>query len=227
MPERIDSRLNTLETVAGNRVLLRGAVILMLSLLTSCFTGRLKSRGTLVADIGMTFDEVIRKSTLKLKTPYRMQDGTIRDTQDDVFDYRIGDSGMVFPLSRYYWLVTRKHDPEHIEEINIGITPRKMPMTELEKFRRKLQEQLDADGWIPGHYVAKSEEDERLWGGKKTSGDGRYWARNNTLLILETNRMDEEKRDEPPGSGGYILYIDLRPKSDPDELIFERSAWTK
>jgi hypothetical protein len=132
-------------------LLLRGALILMLSLLTSCSTGTLKSRGTLVADIGMTFDEVIRKSTLKLKPPYHMEDGTIRDTQAGVFDYRIGYSGMVFPPSRYYSLVTRKHDPEHIEEINIGITPRKMPMTELENFQRKLQEQLDADGWIPGH----------------------------------------------------------------------------
>ena len=49
----------------------------------------------------MTFDEVTAKSTLKLKPPYRMKDGTIRDTESDVFDYRIGDSGMVFPLSRY------------------------------------------------------------------------------------------------------------------------------
>jgi hypothetical protein len=208
-------------------MLLRCALILMFSFLTSCFTGSLKSRGTLVADIGMTFDEVIRKSTLKLKTPYHMHDGTIRDTQADVFDYRIGDSGIVFPLSRYYWLVTRTHDPEHIEEINVGITPRKMPMTELQKFQRKLQQQLDADGWMPGHYIAKSEEVERLWGGKKTTGDGRFWARNNTLLIFETNRMDEEKRDEPPGSGEYILYIDLRPKRDHDDLVFERSAWTK
>jgi len=206
---------------------LRGAVILMFSFLTSCFNGSLKSRGTLVADIGMTFDQVIHQSTLKLKRPYRMMDGTIRDTQDDVFDYRIGDSGMVFPLSRYYWLVTRKHDPEHIEEINIGITPRKMPMPDLQKFQRKLQEQLDTDGWMPGHYIAKSEEVERLWGGHKTTGDGRFWLRKNTVLTFTTNRMDEEKRDEPPGSGEYILYIDLRPKSDHDDLVFERSAWTK
>jgi hypothetical protein len=205
----------------------RISVILMLSLLTSCFSRSLKSRGTLVADIGMTFDEVIRKSTLKLKPPYRMMDGTFRDTQQDVFDYRIGDSGIIFPLSRYYWLVTRKHNPQHIEEINIGISPRKMPMPELHKFQRKLQEQLDADGWMPGHYIAKSEETVRLWSGHRTTGDGRFWARNNTLLIFETNRMDEEKRDEPPGSGEYILYIDLRPKSDHDDLVFERSAWTK
>jgi len=56
-------------------------------------------------------------------------------------------------------------------------------------------------------------------------GDGRYWAKENTLLIFETNPMDEEKRGEPPGSGEYILYIDLRPKSDEPKLVYERSAW--
>ena len=40
-------------------MLLGGALILMISLLMSCFTGTLKSRGTLVADIGMTFDELM------------------------------------------------------------------------------------------------------------------------------------------------------------------------
>jgi len=212
-------------------MLLRGALILMLSLLTSCLSGAwfgtLKSQGVLVADIGMTFDQVKQRSTITLKEPLRMTDGTQRDTETVVFDYRIGDSRIVFPLSRYYWLVTRKHDTEHIEEINIGITPRKMQMPDLEKFRRRLQEQLDADGWMPGHYIAKDEEVVRWWGGKRTTGDGRFWLRNNTLLIFETNRMDEEKRDEPPGSGEYILYIDLRPGSDHDDLVFERSAWTK
>ena len=206
---------------------MRVAVIVMLAFLATCFGRTLKSRGTLVADIGMTFDEVIRQSTLKLKPPYRMKDGTIHDVQDEVFDYRVGDSSMVFPLSRYYWLATRKHDPEHIEEINIGITPKKMPMAALREFQRKLQEQLDADGWMPGHYIADSEEVERLWGGKKTTGDGRFWLRKNTVLIFETNRMDEQKRDEAAGSGEYILYLDLRPKSDYDDLVFERSAWTK
>jgi hypothetical protein len=44
-------------------------------------------------------------------------------------------------------------------------------------------------------------------------------------LIFETTRMDEEKRGEPPGSGEYILYIHLRPKSGEPKLVFERSAW--
>jgi hypothetical protein len=194
-------------------------------MMLSCF-GIGKSKGVLVADIGMTFDEVKQKSTIKLKEPRRMGDGTLHDVETVVFDYRIGDSGMIFPRSRYYWLATRKEDTEHITEINIGITPQKLPKPELEAFQHRLQEQLSADGWMPGHYIAKSEETVQLWSGKRTTGDGRYWLRGNTLLIFETNRMDEEKRDEPKGSGEFILYIDLRPKNHEPELVWERSAWT-
>jgi hypothetical protein len=113
----------------------------------------------------------------------------------------------------------------HIIALNIGITPRKMPKPDLEVFQHKLQGQLFADGWMPGHHLAKDEETVRMWSGSRTAGDGRYWAKGNTLLIFETNRMDEEKRGEPPGSGEYILYLDLRAKSAEPELVYERSAW--
>ena len=184
-----------------------------------------RSRGTLVADIGMTFAEVKRKSTLKVKEPRNMGNGTQLDVETVVFDYRIGDSSVLFPRSRYYWLGTRKSDPLRITEINIGITPRKMPKPELEAFRGRIQAQLLADGWMPGHYIATDEKTITLWAGHRTSGEGRYWLKGNTLIIVETNRMDEEKRDEPPGSGEFILYLDLRPKSDEPELVYERSAW--
>src|SRR5262249_27743410 len=136
--------------------------------------------------------------------------------QEVVFDYQIGNSAVRFPQSHYYWLETGKDGDPHIVVLNVGITPRKMPMPELEAFRRGRQEQLFADGWAPGHYLAKSEQTVRLWGGKRTAGDGRYWAKGNTLLIFETSRMDE---------GEFILYIHLRPTSSDRELVFERSAW--
>jgi hypothetical protein len=93
-------------------------------------------------------------------------------------------------------LETPKNDPR-ISVLNVGITPRKMPNRELEAFRRATPEQLSADGWMPGHYLADSEETVRLWAGQRTSGDGRYWLKGGTLLSMETKRMDEEKRDEP------------------------------
>jgi hypothetical protein len=183
-----------------------------------------RSNGVLMADIGMTIDEVKRRSTLKFKEPRLMRDGSHMGVENTVFDFQIGDSAMRFPQSRYYWMETPKGDT-HITVLNIGITPRKMPKPELEGFRHKLQEQLFADGWMPGHILAKNEETIRMWSGSRTVGDGRYWAKRNTLLIFETNRMDEEKRGEAPGSGEYILYIELEPKSKKPELVYERSAW--
>jgi hypothetical protein len=186
-----------------------------------------KSKGTLVADIGMTMDEVKARSSLPLKEPTRMGDGSLMAVQDQIFDYRIGDSSVVFPQSRYYWLTIEKGGDRRLVVANIGITPRKMPRTELDAFQRRLQEQLSAEGWMPGHYVAHSEETVRLWSGKRTTGDGRYWTRGNTLLIFEVQRMDEEQRDEPPGSGEFILYLDLRPKDHDRDLVFEPSAWQR
>ncbi|HYL74013.1 MAG TPA: hypothetical protein VEU96_07385 [Bryobacteraceae bacterium] len=185
-----------------------------------------RSRGVLVADIGMTIDEARTRSTLKFDEPRHMGDGSWLGVRDLVFDFQIANSAVQFPQSRYYWMETDKND-RHIKVLNIGITPRKMPMPELLAFQHKLQTALFADGWMPGHYVAGSEETVRMWGGKRTIEDGRFWARGNTLLIFEKNRMDEEKRDEPPGSGEYILYIHMKPKSDEKNkrLVFERSAW--
>jgi hypothetical protein len=184
-----------------------------------------KSQGVLVADIGMTIEQVKTRSTLKIKDPRHMGDGSYLGVEDRVFEYRIGDSAVRFPDSRYYWLSTPVDDT-HIKELNIGITPRKIPKPELESFQHRLQAELNADGWMPGHYLAKSEETVTLWGGQRTTGDGRYWLKGNTLLIFETSRMDEEKRDEPPGSGEFILNLAIRPKSDHADLVFERSAWT-
>ena len=78
---------------------------------------------------------------------------------------------------------------------------------------------------MPGHFLARSEETVRMWSGSRTSGDGRYWAKGTTVIIFETSRMDEEKRDEPPGSGEFILNLFLRPKSSEPELVFDPSAW--
>jgi hypothetical protein len=83
------------------------------------------SKGELVADIGMTVEEVKHRSTLKLKDPRVMGDGSRMGVEEAVFDYRIGNSAVRFPQSRYYWLETGKGDP-HIIVLSIGIAPRKM-----------------------------------------------------------------------------------------------------
>ncbi len=195
------------------------------ALLASGFQFPLRSQGTLVADIGMTIDQVKERSTIKMRDPRHMGDGSRLGVEDMVFEFRIGDSGVSFPLSRYYWITTPKNDP-HISVINIGITPRKMPKADLDAFERAAQTQLFTKGWMPGHYVADSEETVRMWGGKRTTGEGRFWLRGNSVLGFEEKRMDEEKRDEPPNSGEYIVDIQMGPKSHYKDVVFEPSAWT-
>jgi hypothetical protein len=77
------------------------------------------SKGVLVADIGMTVDEVKSRSTLKIRDPRHMGDGSRMGIEEIVFDYQIGDSGMRFPRARYYWLETRKGDV-HISGLNVA-----------------------------------------------------------------------------------------------------------
>lgn len=184
----------------------------------------LRSQGVLSADIGMTIEEVKQRSSIKMKEPGHMGDGSRMGVEDMVFEFRIGDSAVRFPQSRYYWLQTPKNDP-HVSVLNIGITPEKMSKAALDTFQRAAQTQLFTNGWMPGHYIADSEKTVQLWGGKHTSGDGRYWAKGNTLLIFERSRMDEEKPGEPPDSGEYIIAIQMRPKDSDRDLVFERSAW--
>ncbi|HLJ44434.1 MAG TPA: hypothetical protein VKU01_00415 [Bryobacteraceae bacterium] len=185
----------------------------------------LRSQGILVADIGMTIDDVKARSTIKMPDPRHMADGSRLGVQDMVFEFRIGDSSVRFPLSRYYWIEAPKED-SRVSMLNIGITPRKMPKPDLDAFQHAAQAQLFANGWMPGHYVADSEETVRLWGGKRTTQDGRYWLRGNTVLSFERKRMDDEKPDEPPDSGEFIVDIHLEPKGRNRDLVFEPSAWT-
>lgn len=184
-----------------------------------------RSQGVFVADIGMTLDQVQKASTFKMEPPTDMG-GYLFHAEDAVFEFRLPDSTLRFPQSRYLWLETGRHNDPHLVLLDIGITPRKLPLPELENFRHRIQSDLLKDGWMPGHQVADSEETVRLWGGKRTTGDGRYWRRGNTVLIIQQNRMDEEKRDEPPGSGEFILYLHLMPLSEKPDITFEPSAWT-
>jgi hypothetical protein len=185
----------------------------------------LRSEGVLAADLGMTIDEVKQKSTIKMRDPRHMADGSYMGVEKMVFEFRIGDSPVRFPQSRYYWLETPKNDP-HISVLNVGITPRKMPRRDLDTFQHAAQSQLFANGWMPGHYVAHSEETVRLWGGKHTSEDGRYWLKGDTVLSFERNRIDEEKPNEPFDSGEYIVDIHLESKDKYRDVVFESSAWS-
>ena len=187
------------------------------------FRPTLRSKGMLEADIGMTMAEVRQRSTVPWRDPTHMGDGTEMLVVDAVFDYRLGTPPVDFPQSRYFWLRTAANG--RLNDINIGITPEKLPLKEIDAFNLDCQRRLFAAGWMPGHLVADSEETVRMWGGKRTSQDGRYWLKNDTVISFERQRMDDEQPNEPPGSGEFVVSIHLEPKSEARDVVFEPSAW--
>lgn len=203
-----------------------GALVAMpFALRDAGFQMPLRSEGTLSADIGMTVDEVRQHSTIKIAELQRYVDGSQNSVGTLVFEFRIGDSPIRFPQSRFYLLTTPKND-SHISVLHIGITPRKMAKRDIEAFQYAAQAKLFANGWMPGHLVADSEETVHMWGGKRTSQDGRYWLKGNTVLGFERKRMDDEQPGEPPDSGEYVIDIHLETKAANRDLVFEPSAWS-
>lgn len=186
-------------------------------------TSSLKSEGTLVADIGMTLKEVQKRSTIKLHDPFTAKTtGETYCIGEAVFDYQLGDSGMRFPQSRYYWLVTAGRGDQRLAALNIGVSPNKLPRLDFDNYVRSVRRKLKDAGWIPGHFVWKKAEDIQLHSGSSTTGDGRYWKRGNTLLILEQKRMDDQQNGEDPVTAGeFILYLDLRPLNAEPTLVFD------
>jgi hypothetical protein len=176
----------------------------------------------------MTLEEVRKQSSIKLAAPFNVKaSGQTYCIGDAVFDYQLGSSGMRFPKSRYYWMITGKDGDRQLDSLNIGITPEKMPRHQFDEFKRQVRQRLKADGWVPGHFVWNSKRDVEINHGVTTTGDGRYWKRATTLLILEEKRMDDEQPGEDPETAGqFILYIDLRRANSEPKLVFDPTIWS-
>jgi hypothetical protein len=187
----------------------------------------LKPQGVLVADIGMTLDDVRKQSSLKLRAPFTVQSsGQTYCIGEAVFDYQLGNSGMRFPKSRYYWMITGDGGDPQLAALNIGLTPEKLPRHEFDDFKHQVRQRLKDDGWVPGHFVWNSKQEVESNHGVTTSGDGRYWKRGDTLLILEEKRMDDEQPGEDAATAGeFILYLDLRHLSSERKLVFDPAIW--
>jgi len=137
-----------------------------------------RSGGVLVADIGMTFDEVKRRSTMKVKEPRRMGDGTQLDGSRrwcSIPDRRLG---IHFPDSRYYWLATRKEDPRAHHRDQHWDHPAKDVEACSRCVPASAAGQLLADGWMPGHYLAQVREYDHLYGaGAIRRATAAYWLK--------------------------------------------------
>ena len=109
------------------------------------FEARLRgaSRGVLTANVGMTLEDIRRRSTLPMSEPRgESLTGSSRLAADVVFDLDIADTGTRFPECRYYFIVTRSHGDPHVESMNVGVSPHAMTRPEHEDERRRVQERL-------------------------------------------------------------------------------------
>jgi hypothetical protein len=173
--------------------------------------GRPRPSGVLVANIGMTLDDVRRRSTVPVPAGApSVLTGSTTVIGDMPFEFRIADTGMAFPGARYFFLVTRKKGDQHLESMNVGVSAEALPRGEFDAFRRRIQEQFQSDGWAAGRFVYRTEQERQLHGGMTSSGEGSYWLKGDTLVSFEPKRVDDEQRGEDPGTAGkWILALSL------------------
>ena len=172
---------------------------------------RPRSAGVLVANVGMALDDVRRRSTVTVPEGTRsVLDGSTTVIADTVFDFEIADTGMRFPGSRYFFLVTRKAGDPRLESMNVGVSPDALPRPAFDEFRRRAREQFEADGWTSGRFVYRTAEEQRLHGGMTSSGEGSFWLKGEALVSFEPKRVDDAQRGEDPRTAGqWILALSI------------------
>jgi hypothetical protein len=162
------------------------------------------SEGTLVARPGMTLDEMARHSTLKLNIGHATVSGGA------VFDLAISGTDIKLPRCRYYFVSTYTYDPKTIEAVNVGTLPHKVSRAALERADAALRAKLKADGWLTGHEVYRTAEDQQLHGGATLGPEGALWLKDGIVFDIGARRMDDPKDGEDKATAGeWIQTVDL------------------
>ncbi len=179
-----------------------------------------KSEGTLVANMGMTLEEVQGRSTLKLAPTVHYPTGEEMTAGGARFDFEVAGTKIRFEGCRYYWLMTHQHGDLKLETVNIGASPDKLNIVKLAAAYDRVAQQLREDGWLQGHLHMES-PDEFVPPKKRPWGNLFVWAKGDTLMMLRDKRMDEEKPGEEESAGEYIMYVELHPRHDESYKIWE------
>jgi hypothetical protein len=185
--------------------------------------------GVLAAKPGMTLDQVVAQSTVKIDLRYAS--AAISGGREGAFDFTIPGTTLTFPGSRYYYITTFDDDHTRIRAVNVGTSPAKMPIPVIDSADAALCARLAADGWLAGHEVYRTEEDQRLHGGLTEGPEGRHWLKDGVVLSISRNRMDDARPDEDPATAGeWIQYIDLWTAADYpgfDRFVFQPPRGTE
>ena len=106
------------------------------------------SDGRLVADVGMTLEEVQRRSTLKLAPAAAQGDGSTQTTvsgENLGFDFELANKGLKFEWARAYLLTL--NEEQKVREINVELSRSPQAWRELATSVRSLDESLEDRGW--------------------------------------------------------------------------------
>ena len=183
-----------------------------------------KAQGVLVASPGMTVAELKAGSTVKLEAP---PNAPVYAGQTP-FDFRMPGSKLVFPGCRYFFISTFTHDSSRIEAVNVGISHDKLTRAERDAADAELGRKLAADGWLTGHEVYRTEEDQQLHGGLKQGPSGRVWMKDGVVLDIEGPQVDDPKPGEDPATAAvWIQALSIwraENYSGLDRYVFEKAG---
>lgn len=177
---------------------------------------RMPVQGTLLAAPGMTVDQMIRGSSLKIAHGSNpMVPNQPVYSGGAIFNFRVAGTGIEFPRCRYYFVTTYTHDPSRIESINVGTASAKMTRAQLEAANAALRARLKADGWLTGHEIYRDEQDRQLHGGKTRGEEGKLWLEGDLTLDIEQRRLDDPTPGEDSATAGdWIQYVELFTRKD-------------
>ncbi len=179
-----------------------------------------KSEGTLVANMGMTLEEVQGRSTLKLAPTVHYPTGEEMTAGGARFDFEVAGTKIRFEGCRYYWLMTHQHGDLKLETVNIGASPDKLNIVKLAAAYDRVAQQLREDGWLQGHLHMETPA-QFVPPKKRPWGNLFVWAKGDTVMMLRDKRMDDEKPGEEESAGEYIMYVELHPRHDESYKVWE------
>ena len=179
-----------------------------------------RSEGTLMANMGMTLEEVQGRSTLKLAPSVRYPTGEQMTAGGARFDFEVAGTKIRFEGCRYYWLMTHQHGDSKLETVNVGASPDKLNVDNLAAAYSRVARQLREDGWLQGH-LHKEPPAQFVPPKKRPWGNLFVWAKGDTLMMLRDKRMDDEKPGEDESAGEYIMYVELHPRYDESYKVWE------
>jgi|GEM_PF-4800058 len=168
-----------------------------------------QSEGTLVANIGMTMEEVEKRSTLKLGSTFHYPSGGTLTAQQAVFELELAGTGVRFERCRYYWLEAGKTDARLIN-ITIYATPSDWTWAQVEALQQGMRQKLSAAGWAAGRNVYHTPDAAEL-SARQGDGYGNFWLKDDVLLQLDPVPTETQPVGSDPHAGQFTLFIRINP----------------